>query len=134
MDIGLPKGCAVRLAPAGPILGVAEGIETAASCMALFDVPTWALLNAENMKGFVPPQGVRKLIIFGDHDLSFTGQAAAFDLARKCWAKRETYDPTLEVEVRINGVTVDPAQRNLDWNDVWLTQPERAPTQALEDA
>jgi putative DNA primase/helicase len=60
MDIQLPKGCAVRLHEVTDVLGVAEGIETAWACWLMFEVPTWALLNAGNMKGFVPPPEVRR--------------------------------------------------------------------------
>jgi len=119
MDTGLPKGCAVRLSPPAEIMGVAEGIETAAACEKLFDIPTWALLNAQNLRGFLPPKGVQRLVVFGDHDASFTGQAAAFDLARTCWAKRETYDPQLQVEVKVIGIAIDDVKRGLDWNDAW---------------
>lgn len=120
MDIELPSGSAVRLSPAGDVLGVAEGIETAAACQRMFDVPTWALLNAGNMKRFVPPPGVGKVIVFGDMDASFTGQAAAFELARSLWARRKKHTPELSVEVRIYGVTVDPLKWNHDWNDALM--------------
>ena len=40
------KGAAIRLAPAGEALGIAEGIETALSASALFGVPCWAAVNA----------------------------------------------------------------------------------------
>lgn len=118
MDLTLPDGCAVRLAePVDGVLGVAEGIETAQACNLLFGLPTWALLNAANMRKFTPPVGVSRLIVFGDCDESFTGQAAAFELARKCWAIRNKREPRLAVEVRIHGMSVDPGAWGHDWND-----------------
>jgi putative DNA primase/helicase len=136
MDIELPKGSAIRLAPATDVLGVAEGIETAESCRLLFGVPTWATISAGNMKGFVPPPEIRRLVIFGELDGSFTGQAAAFELARACWAKRKQWDPELVVEVRIHGVTFDPNAWDRDWNDVWQSnrQIDAEPAQTVRAA
>lgn len=125
MDTKLPKGCAVRLWPHEGVLGVAEGLETAVSCRMMFDMPVWALLNAQNMRGFVPPSDVRRVIVFGDLDHSFTGQSAAFDLARSLWAQRKKWDPELEVEVRIPGLSVDAALIGSDWNDVHRAEIER---------
>jgi len=134
MDIQMRENSAVRLYPAGAELGVAEGIETAESCRLLFGVPTWALLNARNMRSFVPPPEVRRLIIFGEMDGSYTGQAAAFDLAQRLWVKRKNWDPELYVEVRIHGMTVDPNAWDRDWNDLWRSKRviEPAPPQPID--
>jgi putative DNA primase/helicase len=121
----IPPTSAVRLFEAGPILGVAEGIETALSCHAMFGVPTWATINAGNMRTFIPPAGVRKVVIFGDHDVSFTGQAASFELARLLWARRKKHDPWLDVEIRIEGVSLDMKCMGRDWNDTLMEQLER---------
>jgi putative DNA primase/helicase len=131
MALSLPDGSAVRLYPDGDVLGVAEGIETAESCRVLFGTPTWALLNAVNMKGFVPPPSVRRVIVYGDLDASFTGQAAAFDLAKRLTAKRKDWSPALEVQVSICGVTIDPSAWDRDWNDVLLAK-RAASTKAPE--
>jgi putative DNA primase/helicase len=125
MPAPLPKGSAVRLGAVAEHLGVAEGLETSGAVWRLFNVPCWATLNAENMKGFLPPEGVRRITIYGDHDTSFTGQAAAFELARKLWAQRMKLQ-LQSVEVNINGVTVDPSTRDRDWNDVLLSKGVRS--------
>jgi putative DNA primase/helicase len=122
MDISLPDGCAVRLQPVGEEMAVAEGIENAASCNVMFGLPTWALLNAQNMKKFIPPPGVRRVVIFGDCDSSFTGQASAFELARSLHAMRKRRDPELRVEVNVYGVVIDPSAWDRDWNDAHLAQ------------
>lgn len=119
MDCPMPKGSTVRLHPAEESLGIAEGIETAEAARLLFGIPVWAGLNAENMKGFVPPLTVRRIVIFGDPDHSFTGQAAAFELARRLWVKRKDWSPDLIVEVNINGLSIDRGALGHDWNDVW---------------
>lgn len=107
MPMPLPAGCAVRLAPYQDALGIAEGIETAAAVSILFGVPCWAALNAQNMMGWVPPDGVR-VMVYGDNDASFTGHAAAYTLGRKLKAK------SLDVTVHI------PPDRGTDWNDVLI--------------
>jgi putative DNA primase/helicase len=103
----VPPGGAVRLAGPGPILGVAEGIETALAAMQMFDIPTWAALSDCGIDKFEPPVGTECLIIFGDNDLKFAGQHAAYSAAARL-AKR------LEIEVRI------PEKSGTDWNDVLL--------------
>jgi putative DNA primase/helicase len=83
MPGGLAKGGAIRLATAGEVLGIAEGIETALAASIVFDVPVWAAVNAGNLSAWCPPSGVKQVIVFGDNDPSFTGQAAAYALASK---------------------------------------------------
>ena len=63
----LPAGSAVRLAPAGPELLVGEGVFTALSAMAWFDLPGWALLSTSNLRRWTPPEGVRRVLIAADH-------------------------------------------------------------------
>lgn len=93
---GLPlAGAAIRLTPVSRTLGVAEGIETALACLQQFDVPTWACVSAGVLEAFEPPAGVEHVIVFGDHDDNFTGQAAAYRLAHRLARK------AIEVEVCI---------------------------------
>jgi putative DNA primase/helicase len=103
----LPDGSAIRLAYVNlwTEMGVAEGIETALSAMKLFGLPTWSLINATLMQKWRPPVGIKKVVIFGDNDKSFTGQMAAYTLAYKL-------RDSVEVEVKI------PTMPGWDWNDV----------------
>jgi putative DNA primase/helicase len=101
----LPDNVAIRLAPAVQCMGIAEGIETALSASALFEVPVWAALSAPLLKKWRPPAGITKVIIFGDNDENFTGQEAAYSLARSLAGD-------VEVEVKI------PSIPGWDWNDV----------------
>lgn len=100
----LPESISVRLAEAGETLGIAEGIETALAAQAKFGVPCHAALTAGFLSKWQPPEGVRKVIVFGDCDQSYTGQAAAYTLAHRLSRK-------LQVEVRI------PGQFGTDWAD-----------------
>jgi putative DNA primase/helicase len=105
----LPKGGAVRLADAveDAPLGIAEGIETALSASALFNMPVWSVLSAVGMRRWQPPSsGIRKIVVFGDNDRNFVGQTAAYDLAFRLDGEH------FEVEVKI------PDAGGSDWNDV----------------
>jgi putative DNA primase/helicase len=92
-------------------LGIAEGVETALAAFELFGIPTWATISDNGIATFVSPGGIRRLIVFGDNDANFVGQAAAYTLA-----KRLTREG-LTVEVRI------PPVPGRDWLDVLTGQP-----------
>lgn len=99
-------GCAIRLQqPMYGVLGIAEGIETALSANYLTSIPCWSTISANLLESFVLPDKLRRLVIFGDNDKSFTGQAAAYKLANRLAVK----NPNLEIKVRIPD--------NGDWND-----------------
>ena len=108
------SGCAVRLAETDEsgVLGLAEGIETALSASELFGVPVWSVVAAFNFRNFVPPESVRRIIIFGDSDKNFVGQREAYAGA----AEIKQRHPDIEVEVRL------PEQSGCDWNDVLIAQ------------
>lgn len=109
-----PLGSAVRLFPAGETLGIAEGIETALSAHLMFGVPVWAALTADSLEAFRPPEGVRRLLVFGDHDPNFVGMAAAYRLAKMVHGKKD-----------VTAVVRIPANEGDDWNDE-LTRQDRA--------
>ena len=74
---------AVRLGPAQPRLGIAEGIETAICAGHQFGLPVWSGISANGMRNWDPPEGTRSVLICGDNDENYTGQAAAFHLAHR---------------------------------------------------
>lgn len=108
MTLGPVGGAAIRLAPAGPVLVVAEGIETAASAMQATGLPAWAAFSAGNLKELVlPPLPLAaEVIIAADRDANGVGQAAAFAAGER-W----------KWEGRRVRVALPPAT-DTDWNDV----------------
>lgn len=102
----LDASSAIRLYPATEVLGVAEGIETAIAAHRIYKIPFWALISAGQMERFEWPKSVRRLIVCGDNDRSFTGQKSAFALAHRAAMKG------LEVECLI------PDEVGTDFADV----------------
>ena len=101
----LPPSSAVRLFPSSSGMGIAEGIETALSASMRFGVPVWSCVSAGGLERWTPPPGTESVIIFGDNDLSGTGQAAAWNLAKRLIAAG------VAVEVKI------PDEPGTDWAD-----------------
>lgn len=106
----IAKGAAIRLAPAGKVLGIAEGIETALSAAIIWRLPCWAAVSAGMLMAWEPPAEVREVIVFGDRDSSFAGQQAAYALAHR-------------LSVRGISVRVElPIDEGMDWNDVLMAE------------
>jgi putative DNA primase/helicase len=110
MPGSIPPGSAVRLAPIGPVLGIAEGIENAFAAMKLFGIPAWAALNEGNLAKWRPPEGVSKVLIFADNDANFVGQSSGYLLARRI------ANTGVEAEVMIPDPR--PGEAKTDWNNV----------------
>ena len=107
------ENVAIRLRPIEDgWLGVAEGIETAYCAEGRHGAPVWACVSAGLLKTFRPPPEVTLLAVMGDNDASFTGQAAAYELAR---IVRNT---GIEVKVLI------PETVGTDWADHVLAKPQ----------
>jgi putative DNA primase/helicase len=105
-----PVGSAVRLGKPAARLGVAEGIETALSCRALYGITTWATLGTANMEAFVAPGGTEELLVFSENDENYSGQAAAYRLANRAVC-RQKIKATVMVPPSIG-----------DWNDVLINR------------
>jgi putative DNA primase/helicase len=101
------ESAAIRLFSINDTVGIAEGIETAISARQLFDIPTWAVINTSIMAGFEPPEGIKKVVIFGDNDANFVGQKAAYELANKLFLKDYIVDVQIPDMVG-------------DWNDILI--------------
>jgi putative DNA primase/helicase len=102
------EGCAVRLMPATDALGIAEGIETALSAVALHGMPVWAALNTSLLARFEPPTGIKALRIYADRDVP--GLEAAARLMER-----------LQGRVRVELCVPKPPAK--DWADVLAVRP-----------
>ncbi len=106
---GLLSGGSIRLhEPRAGQLGVAEGIETALAAELGSGVPTVAASSAGVLARFQWPAGVRKLVIFADHD----------DAGRKATDELRTRAQRAGLAV----VVMTPTGPGLDWCDVWSTR------------
>lgn len=110
----LPEGACVRLSEwtGRGTIGIAEGIETAMSASLIFGVPVWAAISSGIMAKWIPPDGAEEVLIFGDNDQKFGGQAAAYALAHRLATRRDA----VPVQVHI------PRLAGTDWNDALLTK------------
>ena len=102
--LGLLGNAAIRLAPAGDELGLAEGIEDALSAMAWFGTATWALGGVERLGLVAIPERVKRIIVYGDR-----GAAAAAMLKK---ARSHLTAHGRELVLRL-------PERHADWNDAW---------------
>lgn len=106
-------GGAIRLDHAdGPVLNLAEGIETALAARAITELPTWSCVNKELLKQVVIPESVKIVTIWADLDRSMGGQEAAIALMDR-----------LRSEGRVAVVFLPPVKmpekgKGVDWNDV----------------
>jgi putative DNA primase/helicase len=100
-------GACVRLGEPNDTLVIAEGIETALAAWAITGYPAWATISAHGMAELKSiPGHVKKVIICGDNDESFTGQAAAFVCAK-----------TMKQKLRVETVVTMPGMLGMDMVD-----------------
>jgi hypothetical protein len=109
-SLGPIKGGAVRLARAGDLLMVGEGIETTAAAMTATRLPGWAALSAGGIEALIlPPLPLAAaVIILADNDANGRGERAARTAAQRWLAEGR--------RVRI----AMPPQPGTDLNDVLL--------------
>jgi hypothetical protein len=105
MMLGPCRGGAVRLARAGDVLLVGEGIETCLAAMQATGYPAWAALSTSGLRTLDLPDDVRDVIILADGDKS--GEAAARDAALR-WNREG------------RRVRVARPPQGLDFNDLLL--------------
>jgi phage/plasmid primase-like uncharacterized protein len=101
----LAGACIAMFGPEKGCIGIAEGIETALAAWCASSVPTVAAYCAGNLAAWQWPIGVRRIVIFADHD------PAGADAADK-----------LRQRARAAGLSVNvlaPTDPGSDWCDVW---------------
>jgi hypothetical protein len=84
---GATVGGAIRLYPAGEVLAVTEGIETALAVHLMTGLPTWSAMCAGSLGSLVVPDAVRLVVIAADHDKNGVGLHGAQELARRLLAE-----------------------------------------------
>ncbi len=94
----------MRLGKPGPILGIAEGVETALSARKIYSLPVWASLGATRLGAVKLPDIVETVIIFAD--AGERGKAEA-EKAAKIYVDQ---DRTFQIEYPPEGFS--------DFNDV----------------
>ncbi len=108
MALGPMGDGAVRLGPAGPALGLSEGVESGLSATQLFDLPVWCSLSASRLyRLWLPPEAV-EIHLFADNGTP--GHEAAERAARAYEAQGR------RVFLRF------PPRTYEDWNDVLQDQ------------
>lgn len=105
MVCGATDGASVKLGAPAECIGIAEGIETALAASRRFSMPVWSAISAVGLEKWSPPSGVDRVVVFGDNDSSYTGQASSYVLAKRLHSKG------ISVEVRL------PSVAGKDWAD-----------------
>jgi len=113
VPLGPVVGGAIRLYPAGPTLGITEGIETALVIRQRTGMPVWAGVSAKLLERFQPPPEVSLLVIWADLDLSGTGEDAAVKLHDRL------IDQRLRVAIHVPRGPIPVGAKGLDWADLW---------------
>ena len=109
--LGSFAGTAIPLAPSGPVLLRAEGIETALSVMQATGLPAWAVGALPNFRTSWVPSTVKQLIECADADMRDMRTAMAF--LEECAAERR------KAGVRVRIIY---APKGMDFNDLLSNQ------------
>jgi hypothetical protein len=112
-SLGPIGGGAVRLGVPrkGEWFAIAEGIETLLSVTQACSLPGWAALSAGGMRALILPADATNVVICGDNDANFVGQAAAHDAAARLLAEGR------QVRVAL------PPEPDTDLNDLLMASP-----------
>ena len=112
-------GGAIRLdTAASEVLAVTEGLETALAVREASEMPVWCAVNAYLLGHFVPPDAIRKVLVFADKDRPTTqhpeghGQAAAKQLVERLWGLG------IQAWAIVPAGQIPSGQKSLDWLDV----------------
>lgn len=127
-------GCSIQMfAPVDGVLAVAEGIETAMAVIASEGLPVWAAGNAGNLAAMELPGDLKELWIYADVDPGFSGQQAAYSLARSA-SNSKKYPSLKKIRVvmqqfsgDVNIITDDG--NKLDFLDALLLQGQCSASQ-----
>jgi hypothetical protein len=106
----VPANTAIRIDPPAAEMVVGEGFFTTLSATERFQLPGWALMSTRNLRTWIPPEGVRSVLIAADRGKD--GEASAAQLAGRLR------------EHRVRARVALPPQPLGDWND-WADAQDR---------
>lgn len=106
--VGPMQNGAVRLGARGPVMGIAEGVETALSASQIYSLPVWAACGAKRMRDMWIPPNCRELVIFRDNGKTGLEEAGKAAEVFEDQGRRVYIEP--------------PAEPHGDWNDVLVAR------------
>ena len=98
--------------PKHGFIGIAEGLETALSVHLATRMTVFSAVNSNGIKSFIPPSGVKGVIVFSDKDASNVGQNAARELVDRL--KSQGY----KAFISLPKDEIPAGAIGIDWNDV----------------
>jgi putative DNA primase/helicase len=113
-------GGAIRLFAPGPVLGVAEGIETALAVHLRTGMPVWSAVSANLLERLEQPTKTSQVVIWADRDRSRAGEAAAMALRKRLLPRG------ISVAVHLPPVPIPAGAKGVDWADAWCNRRQRA--------
>lgn len=122
-----PDGAAIRLGPVEECIGIAEGIETALAVGCATGQSCWASISASIMQNFVPPEGVKRVIIWADKDRSQAGEKAALILKKRLW------DIGVPAMIMLPKGEIPEGAKSIDWLDVVASKSEAMPILSIRE-
>lgn len=111
-------GAAIRLGAPTEVLGVAEGLETAYAVSQATGTTCWSCISATILGNFVPPVGVKRLVIWADKDRSGAGELYANKLKDRML---EIGIPTI---IMLPDMEIPEGKKSIDWLDVVVTNSQ----------
>lgn len=108
------SGGVIRLAPAGPTLGVAEGPETGLAIMQATGMPVWPAISASLMRKVeVADNDVSRVVAWLDKDANEAGRFAGVALCQRMWAQG------VRAGAMVPPLDIDQGATSVDWLNVW---------------
>ena len=107
------SGGAIHLTGTGPILNVAEGIETGYAVQAMVGGSVWVTVNASMMANLNVGEPVEAVWVWSDLDRSGDGQKAARTLVERIRASGR------QATLVVPPVPIPAGEKSVDWLDVY---------------
>ena len=113
-------GGGIRLFAPGPVIGVAEGMETALAVRMRTGMPVWSAASASLLARLEPPPETSLVVVWADRDRSGAGEEAAMTLRERLQRQG------ISVAMHLPPGPIPARAKGIDWADVWCNRTERA--------